>query len=256
MAISGLVITYNEEKHIGRCVTTLFKVCEEVIIIDSMSQDRTVDIAKSLGAKVISQPFLGDGPQRIFGLQFCKNDWILNPDADEFLDEDCFPFFNNKEYLSQPYDAYSFRRRNFLRNKEINFADWYPDHACRFFNKQTASPSEQIVHQRVIASNMYKSNMHLLHYAWDNYYQLISKKNQYTDWQVEEFLKNAKKISSLAPVIHGASAFFKAYFIKKGIFHGIDGVTFSLVQSFFSYMKYAKALKAQKENKINESKHS
>ena len=84
MAISGLVITYNEEKMIGKCIDALFQVCDEVIIVDSMSSDKTVEIAKAKGAVVISQSFLGDGPQRTHGLQFCKNDWILNLDADEF----------------------------------------------------------------------------------------------------------------------------------------------------------------------------
>lgn len=247
MAISGLVITYNEEKYIEKCITTLFKVCNEVIIIDSFSSDKTVEIAQSLGAKVISQKFLGDGPQRIFGLQYCQNDWILNVDTDEFIDEDCLTFFLKKEYESRPYDAYSFKRINFLGNKEINFADWYPDYACRFFNKKTATPSNQMVHQRVIATNMCKTNMHLLHYAWDNFHQLITKKNQYTDWQVDEFIKEGKKIRRLSPIVHGVTAFVKAYFLKKGIFHGIDGVTFSLIQSFFSYMKYAKALELQQK---------
>ncbi|NGM72630.1 glycosyltransferase family 2 protein [Sphingobacterium sp. SGL-16] len=250
MAISGLVITFNEEKFIERCVKTLFKVCDEVIIIDSLSKDKTVEIAQSLGATVISQPFLGDGPQRIFGLQFCKNDWILNVDTDEFIDDDCIAFFQNKEFLNQQYDAYSFRRRNFLKDKEIDFADWYPDYACRFFNKKTASPSTQIVHQRVIATNMCNTNMHLLHYGWENFYQLIAKKNQYTDWQVEEFLKSGKKVGFFSPIIHGISAFIKAYFLKKGIFHGIDGVTFSLIQSFFSYMKYAKALEEIRKKEL------
>lgn len=250
MGISGLVITFNEEKYIKRCVEGLKKVCDEVIIIDSNSQDNTVEIARSLGATVISQAFLGDGPQRTFGLQFCNHDWILNVDTDEFLDEDCYAFFAQKDYLQLPYDAYSFKRRNFLKDKEINFADWYPDYACRFFNKTTAHPSSHQVHQRVIASNLYKSDMHLLHYAWDSFHQLIAKKNQYTDWQVEEFIKKEKKVNVFSPVIHGITAFFKAYFLKKGIFHGIDGVTFSLIQSFFSYMKYAKMLEVQRTRKI------
>jgi len=86
MAISGLVITYNEEKNIGKCIDALFKVCDEVIIVDSLSKDKTVEIAESKGAKVISQAFLGDGPQRTHGLPYCKNDWVLNLDADEFLE--------------------------------------------------------------------------------------------------------------------------------------------------------------------------
>ena len=88
MAISGLVITFNEEKNIGKCIDALFKVCDEVIIVDSLSKDRTVEIALEKGAKVILQAFLGDGPQRTHGLPHCKNDWILNLDADESVTED------------------------------------------------------------------------------------------------------------------------------------------------------------------------
>ncbi|MFD2553285.1 glycosyltransferase family 2 protein [Sphingobacterium tabacisoli] len=249
MGISGLVITFNEEKNIRKCILSLQEVCDEVIIIDSNSKDNTVAIAESLGAVVISQDFLGDGPQRIFGLQFCKNDWILNLDTDEFLDKDCFSFFKNKEYENQSYDAYNFRRRNFLKDKEIRFTECYPDYTCRFFNKKTAIPSAQKVHQHVIATNMYKSKMHILHYAWADFHQLIAKKNQYTDWQVEELLKNGKRINAFSPIIHGTATFFKAYFLKKGVFNGIDGVTFSLIQSFFSYMKYAKLLEALRNKK-------
>ena len=104
MNISGLVITFNEEKSIGKCVEALFKVCNEVIVIDSFSKDNTVTIAKNKGAKVVSQAFLGDGPQRTHGLQFCKNDWILNLDADEFLDKDAELFIKqNKYYLLRLY---------------------------------------------------------------------------------------------------------------------------------------------------------
>ena len=112
MGISGLVITYNEEKHIERCVKTLFKVCDEVIIIDSFSSDKTTEIAEKYGAKVYCQKFLGDGPQRIHGLKFCKNDWILNPDADEFLEEDALEFILNKNFETDVYDGYEFRRKN------------------------------------------------------------------------------------------------------------------------------------------------
>jgi glycosyltransferase involved in cell wall biosynthesis len=246
MAISGLVITYNEEKNIERCVKTLFKVCEEVIIIDSNSSDKTAEIAEKHGAKVYYQKFLGDGLQRRHGLQFCKNDWILNPDTDEFLDEDALKFINSKSYETDIYDGYEFRRTNYLADKKIDFAGWYPDYACRFFNKQTASPSEAMIHQKVIGNNIKRVNVHLTHYAWSSFYQIIAKKNQYTDWQVEDLMKANKRASALTPITHGFSSFFTCYFLKKGIFNGLDGFTFSLIQSFFSYIKYAKLRKAQK----------
>ncbi|MDV7187320.1 glycosyltransferase family 2 protein [Lutibacter sp. TH_r2] len=248
MKISGLVITYNEQKYIEDCINTLFKVCDEVIIIDSNSKDKTVEIAKNLGAKVYSQDFLGDGPQRIYGLQFCKNDWIYNPDADEFLDEDSESFIKSGSYINDVYDGYEFRRRNFLGDEEIGFACWYPDYACRFFNKKTASPSNDIVHQRVEGENIKRENVHLIHYGWDDFHQIIAKKNQYTDWQSKQFIEQNKKVNSFSPFLHGFSSFFKCYFLKKGIINGVDGFTFSLIQAFFSYMKYAKYLKSKKKN--------
>ena len=97
MEISGLVITFNEEKNIGKCIDALLKVCDEVIVVDSFSKDRTVEIAKEKGAIVIQQSFLGDGPQRTHGLPYCKIDFILNVDADEFLDRDAEGFILNKK---------------------------------------------------------------------------------------------------------------------------------------------------------------
>lgn len=250
MAISGLVITYNEEKNIERCIKTLFKVCDEVIIIDSNSSDKTVEIAQKHGAKVHYQKFLGDGLQRRHGLQFCKNDWILNPDTDEFLDNDALEFIKSKSFETDIYDGYEFRRTNYLADEKIDFAGWYPDYACRFFNKKTATPSEALIHQKVKGNNIKRVNVHLTHYAWSNFFQIIAKKNQYTDWQVEDLMKVNRRASAFTPITHGFSSFFTCYFLKKGIFNGLDGFTFSFIQAFFSYMKYAKLRKEQKKNKL------
>lgn len=245
MAISGLVITYNEEKMIGKCIDALFKVCDEVIIVDSMSTDTTVEIAKSKGAIVFSQSFLGDGPQRTHGLPYCKNDWILNLDADEFLDVDAEDFILKEKYLIDNFDAFSFRVRNFLSDKLIDFAGWYPDHKVRFFNKKTAAPSESIVHQKIIATNEKRVAVHILHYGWDSLEQIIAKKNQYSGWHSQQLFDDGKRVNAFKPVLNGLVAFSRCYFFKKGFLNGIDGLTISMIQGFFSYMKYAKLIKLQ-----------
>lgn len=247
MNISGLVIAFNEEKSIFSCVEAMLKLCEEVIVIDSFSSDNTVALAQKAGAKVIQQTFLGDGPQRAFGLPFCKNNWILNLDADEFLDEDTFKFLIEKEYVNQPYDAYNFRMINHLGKKRIVHSGWYPDYTCRFFNKETAQPSSSKVHQRIVAKNLKNTNLHVLHFGWQSYAHIIAKKNQYTTWQAEQLFEQCKKANVLSPVTHGLSAFFKAYILKKGILYGVEGLSFSLIQSFFSYTKYLKLLFLQNQ---------
>ena len=249
MAISGLVITFNEEKNIGKCIDALFEVCDEVIIVDSLSTDQTVAIAEAKGAKVITQAFLGDGPQRTHGLPFCKNDWILNLDADEFLDSDAKAFILDKKYLSGDYDAFSFRVKNFLANELIDFSGWYPDSKVRFFNKKTAHPSNAKVHQKIIATNEKKVAVHILHYGWSSFDQILAKKNQYSTWHAQQLFDQGKRINSWKPVLNGTVAFIRCYFFKKGIFNGLDGLTIAMIQAFFSYMKYAKLLKLQRQSK-------
>lgn len=250
MAISGLVITFNEEKNIGKCIDALFRVCNEVIVVDSLSSDATVRIAEEKGAKVISQKFLGDGPQRTHGLPFCSNDWILNLDADEFLDTDATEFILQEKYLEGNYDAFSFRVKNFLKDELINFSGWYPDHKVRFFNKKSAQPSPAKVHQKIIATNEKKVAVHILHYGWDSLDQIVAKKNQYSTWHAQQLFDQGKRVSSFKPVINGLTALLRCYFLKKGIFNGIDGITIALIQGFFSHMKYAKLLKLQREEKL------
>ena len=233
MAISGLVITYNEEKNIGKCIDALFEVCDEVIVVDSLSKDQTVAIAESKGAKVISQAFLGDGPQRTHGLPFCKNEWILNLDADEFLDTDAKAFILNQKYLTGTYDAFSFRVKNFLANELIDFSGWYPDSKVRFFNKNTARPSEANVHQKIIATNEKKVAVHILHYGWSSFDQILAKKNQYSTWHAQQLFDQGKRINSWKPVLNGTVAFIRCYFFKKGIFNGLDGLTIAMIQAFF-----------------------
>lgn len=249
MNISGLVITYNEENTIAKCIDALFEVCDEVIIIDSNSSDNTAKIAIEKGAKVVTQPFLGDGPQRIFGVSFCKNNWILNLDADEFLDKDSLHFIQNASFLEDSFDAYSFRVKNFLQDKVIDFAGWYPDYKIRFFNKTTASPSEDKVHQKIIATNVKKLKTHILHYGSHSFFQIIAKKNQYAKWNAEQLYDAGKRVSAAKPILNGLVSFIRCYFFKKGIINGIDGLTISLTQGYFSYIKYANLVQIQKERK-------
>lgn len=250
MDISGLVITYNEEKTIGSCIDGLFKVCDEVIVVDSFSSDNTVAIAKAKGAYVVSQAFLGDGPQRSHGLPYCKHDWILNLDADEFLDTDALQFIKDKMYLEGGHDAFSFRVKNFLADELIDFSGWYPDHKVRFFNKKTASPSSSKVHQKIEATNEKKVKVHILHYGWDSLEQIIAKKNQYSTWHANQLFNQGKRIHSFKPILNGAVAFVRCYFFKKGVFNGLDGITIAFIQAFFSYMKYAKLIKLQRLEKL------
>jgi len=138
--------------------------------------------------------------------------------------------------------------KNFLGDKLIDFAGWYPDHKVRFFNKKTAHPSESIVHQKIVTTNEKKVPVHILHYGWESLEQIIAKKNQYSSWHAKQLFDQRIRINTFKPVINGSVAFIRCYFFKKGFLNGIDGLSISMIQAFFSYSKYAKLLKIQKKN--------
>ena len=109
----------------------LKKVCNEIIVVDSLSSDNTINVAKSLGAKIYLQEFLGDGPQKKLAASYSKNDWVLSLDADERLEEDLINHINSIDLTLQDCEAYSFRRRNFCGKKWIKAASFYPDRVTR-----------------------------------------------------------------------------------------------------------------------------
>lgn len=249
MNISGLVITLNEEKNIRGCVNSLFKICDEVIVIDSNSIDKTVAIAQNLGAKVYTQPFMGDGPQRSFGIKYCKNDWILNLDADERLDDDLIEQIQSLDCSHSFYDAYEFKRKNILHGKWIRVAGWYPNYVKRLFNKNKTDFSSVRIHTKITSKKFKRINGHIVHYSFENYEDMLKTLNKYSTWQAEILFRQHKKTSSLAPFVHFFVAFIKHYFIQLGFTAGIDGLTISILNALGSYFKYAKLLEQyQAEN--------
>ena len=129
--ITGTIITLNNEHLIEDCITSLKKICNEIIVVDSLSSDKTREIAKKLGAKVFEQEFLGDGPQKKIASTFASNDWIFSLDADERLEDDLINYINSIDIKKNTFDGYSFRRRNYCGTKWIKAAGFYPDRVTR-----------------------------------------------------------------------------------------------------------------------------
>ena len=125
MKITANIITLNEEKNIEEVIKSVRKVCDEVLVVDSRSSDRTCEIAESLGAKVVKQEYLGDGPQKAFGAPLAKYDWVLSIDADERLDANAIEAIKKLDLDSTIYDAFSFARKTFVGKSFIKL--WYPD---------------------------------------------------------------------------------------------------------------------------------
>lgn len=244
--ISGLVITYNEATHIRACLESLLKVCDDVVVVDSLSTDGTADIAQEMGATVRAQPFLGYGPQKNFGLPFCRHVWVLSLDADERLDADAIADIRSLDLDNSAHDAYEFRRKNLFHGKWIKCTSWYPDHVRRLFNRDKARFSDLQCHEKVETGNSKQLASHIIHYSYRDYQHMLHKLNQYSSQYAEDNVDRKKPVSAWSPPLHGLFAFLKNYFLKRGFLCGFDGFTISLLNALGSYMKYAKLLEKQR----------
>ena len=252
--ISGTIITNNEESQIEDCILSLQQICDEIIVVDSTSSDSTVEIATKLGAQVIQQSFLGDGPQKAFASSFAKNDWVFSLDADERLEEDLVEFVKKEKLENSKYDGYSFRRRNYSGKRWIKAAGFYPDRVIRLYNRKLINYDERTSHSFVSAKSEFKSNCHIAHYTYSSYTMWIEKINFYSTQSAKTLHSQGIKPSNIRPITHSIFAFFKKLLLKRGIFQGIDGFTVAITTMFNTYMKYMK-LNELHEEKKDPSKH-
>src|SRR5574343_216918 len=146
-SISAVIITFNEEKNIERCIQSLRKVADEIIVSDSHSTDNTVKICQQLGAKVIVHEFIGYGATKNFANQQATHQWILSIDADEALDENLIAELQQlKTHLDENL-VYQVQRLNNYCGKWIHHGGWYPDRKVRLFNKQQVKWNLAEVHE-------------------------------------------------------------------------------------------------------------
>ena len=245
MMISGTIITLNEEANIADCIRSLQQVCDEVVVADSQSQDRTVAIAEELGAKVVVQPYLGDGPQKAFAAQQASHDWVLSVDADERLDDDMVEAIRALDLANTECDAFAFNRKTFIGKTWIRV--WYPDYVIRLYNRKTAAYEPIKGHAKVQAERIQRINAHLIHYSFDDYHELMRQNARFSARGASILLDKNKRIGALSPLIHALSAFFRKYVSKKGFLYGEPGFTVSLATAYGTYMKYVMARRKQRD---------
>ncbi|RXE46580.1 glycosyltransferase family 2 protein [Chromohalobacter israelensis] len=237
--LTGIVITLNEQANIADCVRSLRRVCDEVIVVDSLSTDDTVAIAEAEGATVISQAYLGDGPQKAHGVPFAKHDWILALDADERLDDDAVALIESLA-LDDPRTAYSFRRKNYVARHWIRAAGFYPDPVVRLYNRTTSGYLPKKAHSSVQAPRVEATSAHLRHFTYEDMSHWIRRIDTLSSRDAWAMKEHGKRPSRLSPILHATNAMLRKLVFKGGLFQGMDGMTVAMTTAFHAYMKYAK----------------
>jgi len=251
--LSVIVITKNAEKDIEKCLSSVGWTNNK-IVVDSGSEDKTCEIAKKCGAKVIYQDWLGFGPQKQFAIEQAPTDWVLCLDADEYLSKD---LSNELQSLIQmnnfSYDAYRIPRSNKFMGRFLRHGEGYPDWSLRLFNRRAAKWSNDLVHEKVIGVNGDLSvgllSGDLMHNSAESISQYIQKQNHYTDIQALEIVKRNKTVSLRHLIINPTIRFLKYYFLKMGCLDGLAGFVHITIGCIFVFIKYAKAMTYQLSEK-------
>lgn len=240
MKISGTIITLNAEKYISRAVESLKLISNEVIVLDSESTDATREIAKSAGAKVFIQSFLGDGPQKKEASKYASNDWVFSLDADEYLDKDLINYINNLKLSHDSCDSYAFRRKNYCGDEWIKAAGFYPDYVTRLYDKTRVNYDPRVDHAAVLSKKTIKVKSHIIHNTYESMEEWVDKMNYRSTLSAQQLYTNGVKPSNVRPVARALWALFKKLIISGGIFQGKNGFRVAFSTMFNTYLKYIK----------------
>jgi len=181
MPLSIAIITFNEAERISHCLKSA-AFADEILIVDSYSQDNTVEIAKDFRCNVITQKWLGYARQKQFAVENCQNDWVLILDADEIIPEETGKEINKiANGAEKKYIAYNFCRKNFLHNRWIKHCGWWPNRVTRLVNKKYGKFDGRSVHEKwVCPSPVKKLDLFIEHYSFRNYEDMINKMQVYS----------------------------------------------------------------------------
>ncbi len=245
--ISAAIITLNEERNIREVISNVQQVCDEVIVVDSFSSDKTVEIAEEMGAKVVQQKYLGDGGQKAFCEPLASNDWILSIDADERLTDEAVAYIKQMDLETTSYDGFSFRRQSFIGKKYIR--QWYPDRVVRLYDRTKCGYNTEGEHGSVQTKNYQDLNVDMLHYSFDSFGTLVKKADRFAVNLAHVRYNEGKRASWYDPFLHGFGAFFKGLIVKGGIFGGLQEWHVAFASAYNSYMKYVIMLELQEKDK-------
>lgn len=241
--ISIIVITKNEERNIGRCLKSVLPLSAEIIVVDSLSDDRTVEIARTFTDKVYSNPWPGYSGQKEFALTKTSHDWILWLDADEELS---LSLVSEIMALDFKKDGYLIPRLVYYLGRWIRHCGWYPDHTLRLFRKEKGLFNDALVHEVFsISGETGKLKNPILHYPYRSIAHHLEKMNTYTDLAARQMRSKGKKTALTSVLLHTFFRFIKMYVLKRGFLDGGQGLVVSILGSYYVFLKYIKLYEIQ-----------
>jgi len=246
LRLSAIVLTKNEERNIVDCLRTL-SWADEVLVLDSGSEDGTVVLAQKVGARVETRPFDNFPFQRNAALELAQGEWVFFVDADERVSEELASEVQ-KAIAQGEADGFWVPRHNYIFGKLIRHAGWYPDYQLRLFRRHKGRYDEsREVHELVIldGSEGYLENP-LIHYNYEGIGQFIERQNRYTAMEAAYLFRGGARAKVRNFVLQPCREFGRRYITLQGYRDGRYGLLLSLLMAYYEWVKYAKLWRLQR----------
>lgn len=254
MKVSACIIAFNEAKNIAAAIESV-AFADEILMVDSGSTDSTREIASSLGAKVLTQEWLGFARQKQFAVDRAAHDWILSLDADERFSNELKSEIINLKSLAENdlEDGYKIPRLSFYMNRAIRHGGWYPDWQMRFFNRRKGAWKDVLIHESFQirgGGTVGKLGGDILHYSVENaahHNRMIAER--YAPLAARQMFEGGRTTSPLKVSTAGLAAFLQTYIIKLGFLDGFAGFCIARFAAHHAFLKHLLLWEMQKSAK-------
>lgn len=241
MKITATIITFNEERNIARVIESL-RCCDEILVLDSGSNDRTAEIATNLGARVEEASWHGYAAQKNIAAELASYDWVLSLDADESLSEALEAEIWQIKKSGPAFDGYTVPRLAQYLGRWILHSGWHPDRKVRLFDRRKAKWVGDFVHESVVVEGRVghlQSN--LLHFTCNSLSEHLKTMDGYTTLAAQEIVARGKTPGMTELLLDPPWTFLRTYFLKFGFLDGVEGLTVAYMAAFYNFVKYSKA---------------
>lgn len=249
--LSVVIITYNEERNIGRCLKSVQDIADEIVVVDSHSEDRTVEISKSFGARVISHSFEGHIRQKNFAISQASFPHQLSLDADEALTDEL-----KKEILkvkeNWEFDGYHMNRLANYCGKWIRYSGWYPDTKLRLYDSRKGAWGGMNPHDKFEMEPGSKTGHlkgDLLHYTYYTIEEHVIQSDKYSSIAAGEIVRKGKRLFFVQLFINPIAKFIRNYFLRLGFLDGFYGFIICQGAAHETFLKYVKAWHIKRLNR-------
>lgn len=239
--LSVIIITFNEERNIRRCIESVKNIADEIIVVDSMSTDSTENICNTLGVRFISQKWLGFSEQKNFANSQASNEWIFSIDADEVVSEELAASIAGfKKSGCTDRDVFTMNRLTSYCGHWIRHCGWYPDRKTRIWNRNVGRWKGEI-HETIEFSTETKENLlrgDLLHYSFSTPEDFERQMTKFAIMRGKHYFMKGRRNAGLNIVFSPIYAFIQHYIFQLGFLDGADGLHICHITAKTTRLKY------------------